>query len=111
MTDIKPCPFCGSDAHLDVVPGTTFRWRRVECGCGVYGPEARHNTITDDQAQATEDSYNAAIVEWNNQRGIAAAREAALEEAAKVCDDHYHNGWTPEELADTIRALKGKRDE
>lgn len=39
--EFLPCPFCSGTA-IDVVEGTTSRWRVAECAeCGARGPEER----------------------------------------------------------------------
>lgn len=65
MSAIKNCPFCG---HYDVTvyEGSTFRWRYAECDrCGAKAPEVRHDTLADDQEDATNKSTLAAIGAWN----------------------------------------------
>lgn len=64
---ILPCPWCGDAEALSVEEGTTFRWLRVTCGCGICGPEARMQTIggpTDFNDRMTE-GRKRAIHEWN----------------------------------------------
>jgi len=62
---VLPCPFCG-DNQPTVFEGSTFRWRVAVCNnCGAYAPEARHDTLAEDQKQAGIESDAAAITAWN----------------------------------------------
>ena len=57
VTDVLPCPFCGSTEGFYVGEGTTLRWRLIACrNCG-EGTEVRHKN----------DSYAAEIyiADWN----------------------------------------------
>ena len=57
MTDVLPCPFCGSTEGFYVEEGSTFRWRVITCrSCG-GGTEVRHKNNSDEP-----DSY---IADWN----------------------------------------------
>ena len=57
MTDVLPCPFCGSTEGFYVVKGSTFSWRAITCrSCG-EGTEVRHKNNSDEP-----DSY---IADWN----------------------------------------------
>ena len=57
VTDVLPCPFCGSTEGFYVVEGSTFRWRVISCrSCG-EGTEVRHKNNSDEP-----DSY---IADWN----------------------------------------------
>ncbi len=65
MSGALPCPFCGGNS-ISVNEGSTFRWRYAECNeCGARAGEVRHNTLSDDQDQATTESTRRAIEEWN----------------------------------------------
>ena len=53
VTDVLPCPFCGSTEGFYIEEGSTFRWRVISCrNCG-EGTEVRRNE---------PDSY---ITDWN----------------------------------------------
>lgn len=39
-TSLLPCPFCGGTELCFRVDGVG-KWGRVECGCGVCGPDVR----------------------------------------------------------------------
>ena len=53
VTDVLPCPFCGSTEGFYIEEGSTFRWRVLSCrNCG-EGTEVRRNE---------PDSY---ITDWN----------------------------------------------
>ena len=57
VTDVLPCPFCGSTEGFYVEEGSTFRWRVISCrNCG-EGTEVRHKNNSDEP-----DSY---IADWN----------------------------------------------
>ena len=57
VTDVLPCPFCGSTEGFYVVEGSTFRWRVISCrSCG-EGTEVRNKNYSDEP-----DSY---IADWN----------------------------------------------
>jgi len=66
MTDVLPCPFCGSN-DVTVVEGDTFRWRLVNCHCcGAAGPDVRIQTAGSGTPEEWEKrAVEAAIVEWN----------------------------------------------
>ena len=57
MTDVLPCPFCGSTEGFYVEEGSTFRWRVISCRNCSEGTEVRHKNYSDDPA-----SY---IADWN----------------------------------------------
>lgn len=57
MTDVVPCPFCGSTEGFYVEEGSTSHWRVLSCrNCG-EGTEVRHKNNSDEP-----DSY---IADWN----------------------------------------------
>ena len=57
VTDVLPCPFCGSTEGFYVEEGSTFRWRFLSCrNCG-EATEVRHKNNSDEP-----DSY---ITDWN----------------------------------------------
>ena len=57
VTDVLPCPFCGSTEGFYVEEGSTFRWRVISCrSCG-EGTEVRHKNNSDEP-----DIY---IADWN----------------------------------------------
>ena len=57
VTDVLPCPFCGSTEGFYVEEGSTFRWRVISCrSCG-EGTEVRHKNNSNEP-----DSY---IADWN----------------------------------------------
>ena len=57
VTDMLPCPFCGSTEGLYVSEGATLRWRVLSCrNCG-EGTEVRHKNNSNEP-----DSY---IADWN----------------------------------------------
>lgn len=60
MTELKPCPFCGSIYLREPVPGALY----VEClDCGAFGPNIN---ITGAEKTATPHwEYDAAIWAWN----------------------------------------------
>ena len=63
--NIKPCPFCGGN-EVSISEGSTFRWVRVECRCGVIGPEVRKQTAgSGTKEEWFCDAAARAIVEWN----------------------------------------------
>lgn len=66
---LLPCPFCGGAVAGDVVEGSSFRWRRVS-GCCTDGPEIRHNTLAQDQAEAEAESRTRAIAAWNTRQTV-----------------------------------------
>jgi Lar family restriction alleviation protein len=63
--NLKPCPFCGTNDALNPTEGTTFRWVRIECGCGAVGPEARRDSMA--PKDAAED-FRRAAKEWNERK-------------------------------------------
>lgn len=78
---LEPCPWCGEPmAHVVVIEGSTFRWRKVQ-GCCTDGPEVRHDTLAKDQKAAEADSRARAIATWN--------RRAPRLEAAAVPELSY----------------------
>lgn len=47
MTELKPCPFCGSQ-HVKAVYDYTYVWK-VVCSCGSQGPfSSNRETAIDD---------------------------------------------------------------
>ena len=57
VTDMLPCPFCGSTEGLYVSEGASVRWRFIVCrNCG-EGTEVRHKNNSNEP-----DSY---IADWN----------------------------------------------
>ena len=57
VTDVLPCPFCGSTKGFHVLEGNTSHWRLLSCrNCG-EGTEVRHKNYSDEP-----DSY---IADWN----------------------------------------------
>ena len=59
VTDVLPCPFCGSTKGFFVVKSSTFFWRVLSCrNCG-EGIEVRHKNYSDDPASYAAD-WNAA---------------------------------------------------
>ena len=57
MTDVLPCPFCGSTEGFYVGEGITFRWRVISCRNCSEGTEVRHKNDS-----YAVDSY---IADWN----------------------------------------------
>ena len=57
VTDVLPCPFCGSTEGFYVVKGSILSWRAITCrSCG-EGTEVPHKNYSDEP-----DSY---IADWN----------------------------------------------
>jgi Lar family restriction alleviation protein len=66
MTELKPCPFCGS-TKVDIVDGSTFRWAAAECSeCGARAGEVRIPSYDKGTYEARiEKARQDAIEEWN----------------------------------------------
>ena len=66
MSNIKPCPFCGS-TNVQIIDGSTFRWRLAQCqSCGSQAGDVRiqtagEGTPLDWEARAVR----LALDEWN----------------------------------------------
>ena len=121
MTDVLPCPFCGSTEGFYVVKGSTFSWRAITCrSCG-EGTEVRHKNNSDEP-----DSY---IADWNAAAPYPAmlrkeldTLRAQLAEAQKnekrylwMRDKETSEGWdiigrsgTPDQIDAAIDAAMGE---
>lgn len=65
MSEIKPCPFCGS-TEIEVASGSTFRWKYAFCtGCGAQTDEVRIDTMSEDREAAEAKAREDAFKEWN----------------------------------------------
>ena len=58
----KPCPFCGG-TEASIVPGSTFRWRAVECAecnarCGEIRFRMPEKDYEKENEQAAWDAWN-----------------------------------------------------
>lgn len=63
MSELKPCPFCGS-REIFVVEGSTFRWRTGECNrCGARCGEVRIRTV--DPLPTRDEIRDLVVEEWN----------------------------------------------
>lgn len=65
MTELKPCPFCGSD---DLSTSTQGSAVYIEClGCGSQGPYAYMKSHWGDEEYLAEkqEIYKAVIMAWN----------------------------------------------
>jgi hypothetical protein len=62
----KPCPFCGH-VGVDIVEGSTFRWRKAVCQkCDASTGEIRRQTLGDGGNTAWERTAEVdCIKEWN----------------------------------------------
>jgi Lar family restriction alleviation protein len=78
VSELLPCPFCGS-TDIVVREGSTFRWRIAICNeCDATCGEIRHNTLADDQSQAEINSTKDAIELWNI-RHLAASKAQTVD--------------------------------
>ena len=66
MTDVKPCPFCGT-ADVTMQPGSTFRWWVAACSsCGAQSGEVRVQTMGDGTpAEWAATGAALALAQWN----------------------------------------------
>ena len=89
-TDAAPCPFCGG-TDGSVQEGSTFRWRRWICDCGVAGPEARVKTTGSGSAEQWEAQGRIdAVKAWNTRADKNKAKASMADElfeAVKILDD------------------------
>lgn len=76
MTDLKPCPFCGSDDA------------RQEYGAGSKPPYSDPYVVCVDCGASVAGKAGA----WNTRANIAGARERKLVEALKRADQFIRNG-------------------
>ena len=93
VTDVLPCPFCGSTKGFYVWEGSPFRWRFLSCrNCG-EGTEVRHknnsyepdNYIADWNAAAP---YPAMLrKEIDNLRAQLAEAQDALQAAQRLFEE------------------------
>lgn len=64
MSEIKPCPFCGSYEGLTFTDGETYRWGVAYCSCcGASAGETRRKYP--DKGEWHEE----AIKQWNTRNG------------------------------------------
>ena len=98
VTDVLPCPFCGSTKGFYVEEGSTFRWRVISCrNCG-EGTEVRHKNNSDEP-----DSY---IADWNAAAPYPAMLRKELDtlraekdrltaclEKANISTEHFEREW------------------
>lgn len=94
MTDLRECPFCGGEAIL--IEGDESAYVQcldVSCHIGPF-------------FDGDNDASNCAIAEWNRRSPVA--RNAALEEAARVADELFYPDETKisARIRDAIRAMK-----
>ena len=70
MSDVKPCPFCGSTS-VSTREGTTFRWWLAECNeCGATAGEARRQTLGEGTNEEWDNQARAdALERWNRRCG------------------------------------------
>lgn len=83
-TRLAACPFCGSDKISEDFGDESACVRCRNCGCQsgrVYFTESERES--DDFSQSEADAREA----WNRRALDTGAREAALEEAAHLCED------------------------
>ena len=65
MSEIKPCPFCGSTS-ISIQEGSTFRWMLACCNdCDAKSGEIRVDTLNNRRADALEKARRDAITKWN----------------------------------------------
>jgi Lar family restriction alleviation protein len=102
MSELKPCPFCGS---ADVVmTENDLGWPVGQCDdCGAAGPCIRANK-------------NKARSEWNRRALQAETPDEIIERAAKVAEAHFIPGHSvagphfAKACADEIRKLKSPKN-
>lgn len=88
MTDLKPCPFCGSLPRIDEHVSGTAIWFVITCnpGCGLM-LEGRHEYAG--ALHATSTARAKAIEVWNRRPPTAAeAGVAASPEVKALCEIH-----------------------
>ena len=69
MSEIKPCPFCGSD-KVTVIEGSTSRWCVAQCAeCGAQSGEVRKECPV---SSVQTGDMRKAIEEWNARAAPAA---------------------------------------
>ena len=109
--NVLACPFC-NHVGIDIVEGSTFRWRLPECGnCGATCGEVRHDTMADDQAQAEIETHHRCVEAWNT-RANDGMRDLTDEELSSMVRYSYTSGFNTTErdkiIANSVREwIKG----
>jgi hypothetical protein len=105
--DLKPCPFCGSDAQFDYEPGderTPQRWR---CGCrvcSIWTPFAHGSSTWAVDRKQDRAAKSKTLAAWNLRAATAleAARREPLTDTERIqfLEDLTMIGWAPQLLYD-----------
>ena len=68
MAELKPCPFCGGKAGINIFPYGVYV-QCLEWGCGAEVKDELDCCVWDTVEQARENHLSKAIEKWNRRAG------------------------------------------